>query len=161
MKTTTLVRVLPLLALTASVSACDAASIGLLGSEVNRTEVRLDGPLSSLGAYRYYNGVRLLECDVRLTARATDGSSATEVRWVEATADIIDRRTGQYLGGQYLGPVQLADLWGSSVLRSGERRTSRALRYSSYAPFRVVFVFRYRVEPGRTHDTVRHAFDCR
>jgi len=158
MRSRFLLLALPLL--TALLLGCEDASFSILGSDSDRAELVVDGPLSSLGAYRYRDGVRLLECDIRLTARM-HGRTRDEARWLEATVDLYDLRTGQYLASDYLYANELADFWGSSVLREDERRTSRTLRYASWGAFRADFRFRYRIDPGREYDVARHVFDCR
>lgn len=141
-------------------SACSDAAIGVLetGSS-RRVSVVVDGPLSSLGAWRYYDGVRLLECDIQLEARASSGSAGSSAEWLDGVVDIYDLRTGQYLASDYFYPGELAYFWGDAEIEAGERQLSRPFRYSSYGPFRVYLVFRYDAagEPGRTE----HRFDCR
>lgn len=143
-----------------SAGACSDASIGVLDTGVSRSvQVIVDGPLSSLGAWRYYDGVRLLECDIQLEARALSGSSGATAQWREARIDIYDLRTGQYLASDYFYPGELAYFWGDDEIASGERQYSRPFRYTSYGPFRVYLLFRYEAagRPGETE----HRFDCR
>lgn len=162
MRRTTVLRwlqVMPALALFALVS-CSDASIGLIGSGVtDRVDVDVDGPQSSLGSWRYYDGVRLLECDVRITARAAGGSSGDRAEWLDARVDLYDLQSGRYLGSDYFYTGELEHLWGSPVIENGERRVARPLRYTSYGPFRAYFVFRYD-SMGREFQT-EHRFDCR
>lgn len=152
-------RLAPLLALVAL--SCSDAAIDVLGVGSSRGDVRVDvdGPLSSIGVHRYYDGVRLLECDVQLTARAY--GEVGSARWVEGVVDLVDLTTGRYLGTDYLMAPDLADFWGSGVIHGGERRTSRYLRYTSYGPFRAEFTFRYHLEDRRDYARARHYFDCR
>ena len=147
-------------ALAVGAAACSDASIGVLDTGTSRSvRVVVDGPLSSLGAWRYYDGVRLLECDIQLEARATSGSSGSTAQWLDGVVDIYDLRTGQYLASDYFYPGELAYFWGDGEIESGERQFSRPFRYSSYGPFRVYLVFRYDAAgaTGRTD----HRFDCR
>ena len=139
---------------------CSDASIGMLETGTSRSvQVIVDGPLSSLGSWRYYDGVRLLECDLQLEARAVSGSAGSTAQWVDGVVDIYDMRSGQYLASDYFYAGELAYFWGDGEIESGERQYSRPLRYSSYGPFRVYVVFRYDAAgvPGRTE----HRFDCR
>ena len=139
---------------------CSDASIGVVETGVSRSvQVVVDGPLSSLGAWRYYDGVRLLECDVQLEARGVSGSSGATAQWRDARVDIYDLRTGQYLASDYFYPGELAYLWGDDEIASGERQYSRPIRYTSYGPFRVYLLFGYEAsgQPGETE----HRFDCR
>ena len=125
--------------LAAGATACSDGSIGLVGSgPTERVEVEVDGPLSSLGSWRYYDGVRLLECDVQLEARAVGGSSGASADWVEGVVDLYDLRTGQYLASDYFYPGELDYLWGANTIESGERQVARPLRYSSYGPYRAM-----------------------
>ncbi|HEX6588582.1 MAG TPA: hypothetical protein VF039_06125 [Longimicrobiales bacterium] len=147
-------------ALALGIAACSDAGIGIVDSgTTQRVQVVVDGPLSSLGAWRYYDGVRLLECDVALEARAVGGSNDATAAWVDGVVDIYDLRTGQYLASDYFYAGELAYIWGDPDILAGERQLSRPFRYSSYGPFRVHFLFRYDAagEPGRT----QHRFDCR
>jgi hypothetical protein len=142
------------------VPGCSDASIGLLGSgPTDRMIVDVDGPFSSLGAWRYYDGVRLLECDIVVEARAEGGSDDSRAEWREGRVDLYDLRTGQLLGSDYFYPGELAQLWGSSVIESGELQRARGLRYSSYGPYRAYFEFSY-LTNGTTRVT-EHRFDCR
>jgi hypothetical protein len=139
---------------------CSDAAIDVLGTGTGqRVQVIVDGPLSSLGAWRYYDGVRLLECDLQLEARALYGSSGSSARWVDGVVDVYDLRTGQYLSSRYFYPGELASFWGDAEIEAGERQLSQPSRYSSYGPFRVYLLFRYDAagEPGRAE----HRFDCR
>lgn len=148
------------LALSVALTGCSDASIGTLATgPVQRIEVEVDGPLSGLGSWRYYNGVRLLECDIRISAQAEGGSSGTSAEWLEGVVDLYDLRTGRYLGTDYMYAGEVADLWGARRIESGERLLSRSLRYTSYGPFRAHFLFRYSTgsETGRAD----HRFDCR
>lgn len=140
--------------------ACSEGSLGIVGAiRGDDVELELDGPLSSLGSYRFYDGVRLLECDIRLTALA-HGESGSAV-WVEAVVDLFDLSTGRYLASDYLMALDLAQIWGASRIEGGERRTSRGLRYNSFGPFRAEFTFRYRSEGSREYGRARHVFHCR
>ena len=146
--------------LAAGAAACSDGSIGLVGSgPTERVEVEVDGPLSSLGSWRYYDGVRLLECDVRITARAIGGSSGSAAEWVDGVVDLYDLRSGRYLGSDYMYFREVADLWGAEQIETGEQRVARSLRYTSYAPFRAYFLFRYTV--GNVTRDAEHRFDCR
>lgn len=139
---------------------CSDASLGVLDAGTSqRVQVVVDGPLSSLGAWRYYDGVRLLECDLQLEARALYGSAGSTAEWLDGAVDIYDLRTGQNLASDYFYTGELAYFWGDAEIEAGERQLSRPFRYSSYGPFRVYVVFRYDAagEPGRTE----HRFDCR
>lgn len=150
-----------LIALAFGASGCtdaDGRIGGLTGVDSTRgLDVRLDAPLSSLGAWRYYDGVRLLECDLALTVSA-DGRSGESARWLEGVIDVYDLQTGRYLASDYLYPTDFEVLWGSSQLESGERRVSRPLRYTSYGPFRAWILLRYSVD-GVAHQ-LEHRFDC-
>lgn len=141
-------------------SACSDASIGVLDSgPTQRLEVDLDGPVSTLGAWRYYDGVRLLECDVYLEARGVGGSSGTNAEWLDGAVDLFDLRTGEYLGTDYMYGTEVAYLFGDAAIESGERQVSRPLRYTSYGPFRAYVSFRY--ASGNDADEATHRFDCR
>ena len=141
-------------------AGCSDASIGLLGTgPTERVEVYVEGPLSSLGAWRYYDGVRLLECDVVITATAEGGSSDARADWVDGVVDLFDLQTGRDLASDYLYASEMGYVWGAPDLVNGERRTSRALRYTSYGPFRAYFLFRYEAN-GVTREA-QHRFDCR
>jgi hypothetical protein len=143
-----------------ALAGCSDASIGLLGTgATERVEVYVDGPLSSLGSWRYYDGVRLLECDVLITATAEGGSSDARAEWVDGVVDLFDLQTGRYLASDYLYASEMGYVWGAPDLVNGERRTSRALRYTSYGPFRAYFLFRY--ESGGVTRETEHRFDCR
>lgn len=143
-----------------ALAGCSDAGIGLVGSGVTEhMDVDVDGPLLSLGAWRYYDGVRLLECDIRLTATAEGGEIDSRAVWLDGVVDLYDLRTGEYLGTDYLYPGDLQYLWGDREIEAGERRTGRALRYTSYGPFRAYFLFRYDAD-GRTRET-QHRSDCR
>ena len=150
-------RFAPLVALLAA--GCSDAAIAVVGAGAERGDVQVDGPLSSVGAWRYYDGVRLLECSVRLTAYA-DGETGS-ARWVEGVLDFYDLASGRYLTSDYLLAPDLAHFWGSDIIRGGERRSSRLLRYNSFAAFRVAFTFRYRLEGTGRYAQARHTFDCR
>ena len=146
--------------LAAGLAGCSDASLGVLESGPSRRlEVDVTGPLSSLGAWRYYDGVRLLECDVQVEAWADGGSSGSTAEWIDGVIDLYDLRTGQYLGSDYLYPGQLEYLWGSREIESGERQLARPLRYNSYGPFRAYFLFRY--DAGGEPRETAHRFDCR
>lgn len=141
-------------------AGCSDAAIGIVDAGVSRrVEVVVDGPLSSLGAWRYYEGVRLLECDVQLRAQAVSGSEGRAARWIDAVVDLYDLGTGQYLASDYFYAGELAYLWGEPEIESGERQVSRPLRYSSYGPYRAHLLFRYDAA-GETRRTEHH-FDCR
>lgn len=143
-----------------ALAGCSDAAIGLVGSGVTgRMEVDVDGPLSSLGSWRYYDGVRLLECDIRLTATAVGGTVDSRALWLDGAVDLYDLHTGRYLGTDYFYVGELQHLWGARAIENGERRTGRTLRYTSYGPFRAFFLFRYEAG-GITRDT-RHRLDCR
>ncbi len=146
--------------LVGALAACSDASLGVVGGGISpRLEVHVDGPLSSLGAWRYYDGVRLLECDVRITATAEGGSVGSTAQWLDAVVDLYDLHTGQYLASDYMYLGEVEQFWGSRWIESGERVLSRSLRYTSYGPFRAYFVFRYRAD-GVNRRT-EHRFDCR
>ena len=139
---------------------CSDASIGVLESGPTRhLEVELSGPTSSLGAWRYYDGVRLLECDVRMEARGEGGSSGTRADWLDGAVDLYDLRTGEYLGTDYLYASEVSYVWGDSSIETGERQQSRPLRYTSYGPFRAWVTFYY--EAGGAAAEATHRFDCR
>ena len=153
-------RFVAIFAIVALLGACSDAAIGIVESgPVGRVDVDVDGPLSGLGAWRYYDGVRLLECDLALEARAVSGSSGGSARWVDGVIDIYDLRTGRYLASDYYYSGDLAWLWGEAEIEAGERQFSRPIRYSSYGPFRVYLLFRYDAD-GTTRRT-EHRFDCR
>ena len=153
-------RLLAALALLPPLAGCSDGSVGLVGTgATERIVVDVDGPLSSLGAWRYYDGVRLLECDVRITATADGGSRGARAEWLDGVVDLYDLRTGQYLASDYLYAGEMDYLWGAPDIETGERRTARSLRYTSYAPFRAYFLFRYDAD-GFTRET-EHRFDCR
>lgn len=138
---------------------CADADIGLIGSgPTDPLWVELDGPRSELGAWRYHDGVRLLECDVALEARA-DGSAGASAVWLDGRVDLYDLSSGRFLGADYFYAGQLETLWGAAEIESGERQYSRPLRYRSYAPFRAYVVFRY--ETRGEADEASHRFDCR
>lgn len=146
--------------LSLGIAGCSDASIGLVGSgPTQRIQVDVDGPRSDLGSWRYYDGVRLLECDVRITAQADGGASESSAEWLEAVVDLYDLRTGRYLGSDHMFYREVADLWGSDRIESGERQFARPLRYTSYGPFRAYFLFRYGV--GNEAREAEHRFDCR
>lgn len=145
----------------AALGGCDDVGVGVLGTEPDRMEVRLDGPISSLGSWRYYDGVRLLECDTRLTARGDGARSAARARWVEGVVDVYDLYDGRYLGSDWFDASDLRWLFGSSTIRAGERRTARSLRYNSWGPFRLEFSFRYRIEETGDYDRAEYTSDCR
>ena len=141
--------------------ACgDAASIDVLGTGTTRhTIVELSGPRSGLGMWRYYDGVRLLECDVQVEAWAEGGSSGAAAEWLDGAVDLYDLRTGEYLGTDYLYPSELEYLWGAREIENGERIYARPLRYTSYGPFRAYVSFRY--DSGGEPREAAHRFDCR
>ena len=141
-------------------AACSDGSIGVLGTgSVRRLWVVLDGPLEGLGAWRYYDGVRLLECDVQVQAWAGGGSDDATAEWLEGRVDLYDLTTGQYLASDYMYAGEMDDVWGSREIENGERQLSRPLRYRSYGPFSAYFVFRY--DAGGVDDRLEHRFDCR
>ena len=140
-------------------SGCSDAAIGVIGTgPTGRVEVYVDGPLSSLGSWRYYDGVRLLECDIRLQASAEGGSSDASAEWLDGVVDLFDLETGRYLASDYLYPGDMEYLWGGREIVSGERLTARSLRYTSYGPYRAYFLFRYDAD-GVTR-RAEHRFDC-
>ena len=138
--------------------ACTDVGLGTIGSgPTDPLYVELDGPRSEIGAWRYSDGVRLLECDVVLEAWA-DGSGSAH--WLDGRVDLYDLASGQFLGADYFYGGQMDYLWGSSEIESGERLYARPLRYRSYGPFRAYVVFRYESSQGE-EDEVTHRFDCR
>ena len=140
-------------------AACTDAGLGVIGSgPTDPLYVEIDGPRSELGAWRYHDGVRLLECDLVMEAWA-DGSSGSAAQWLDGRIDLHDLRTGQYLGSDYFYAGQLEYLWGEAEIESGERQFTRPLRYRSYGPFRAYVVFRY--ESRGEEDEASHRFDCR
>ena len=142
------------------VAGCSDASIGLLGSgPTERMIVEVDGPFSSLGAWRYHDGVRLLECDILVEARAEGGSDEARAEWRDARVDLYDLRSGRLLGSDYFYPGELAHVWGSAVIERGELQRARGLRYASYGPYRAYLEFSY-LTGGETRVT-EHRFDCR
>ena len=154
------VRLAALAILLAVTAACDDAALGVLDSGYTRhVAIDLDGPVSGLGAWRYYDGVRLLECDVVLEARGEGGSSGTSAEWLDGAIDLYDLRTGTYLGTDYMYAGEVRNLWGDAEIRSGERQVARPLRYSSYGPFRAHVTFYY--ESGSEAAEATHRFDCR
>ena len=141
-------------------AACSDSSIGVLESGPTRQlEVDLSGPQSTLGAWRYYDGVRLLECDLYLEARAVGGSSGTDAEWLDGAVDLFDLRTGEYLGTDYMYATEVAYLFGDADIENGERQLSRPLRYTSYGPFRAYVSLRY--ASGNDAYEATHRFDCR
>lgn len=140
--------------------ACSDAGVGVITNPVARpVEVDVDGPYSTLGAWRYYRGTQVLECEVRFTATARGGSSSADAEWQDATVQLYDLRSGRYVGTDYMYEGEMTALWGSDRIESGERRVTRELRYTSYAPFRAHFVVRYR-SAGETY-SAGHIVDCR
>lgn len=145
----------------AALVGCTDATMGPVdgGTGGRGLQVELDGPISALGSWRYHDGVRLLECDVRLTAEAWGGSGLAQAEWEDGVVDLYDLRSGRYLGTDYFHPGDMGALWGSRWIASGERRTARTLRYTSYASFTAYVEFYY-----RAHGELRsaaHRFDCR
>lgn len=144
----------------AALAGCSDASLGVLGTgSSSRLDVDVVGPSSTLGAYRFYDGVRLLECDVTVEARADGGSTGATAEWLDGVIDIYDLRTGEYVASDYLYPGEMDYLWGAREIASGERQLSRPLRYTSYGPFRVYFSFWY--DAGGEPRETTHRFDCR
>ena len=147
-------------ALVTALAACGDASIGVLESGPSRRlEVELGGPASSLGAWRYYDGVRLLECDVRLEAWGEGGSNDARADWLDGVVDLYDLRSGEYLGSDYMYASEVRWLWGASEIENGERQLARPLRYTSYGPFRAWVTMYY--EAGGAAAEATHRFDCR
>ena len=140
-------------------AACTDAGIGVIGSgPTDPLFVEVDGPRSELGAWRYFDGVRLLECDVVMEARAEGGSGSSAV-WLDGRVDLYDLRTGEFLGADYFYGGQLEYLWGDVEIESGERQYARPLRYRSYGPYRAFVTFRYEARGEEAETT--HRFDCR
>ena len=143
-----------------SLTACGDVALEGIGTGPSRsTIVELGGPMSGLGMWRYHDGVRLLECDVQMEARAEGGSNDATAEWLDGTIDLYDLRTGEYLGTDYLYPSELEFLWGAREIENGERQYARPLRYTSYGPFRAYIEFRY--EAGGAPRDAAHRFDCR
>lgn len=143
-----------------ALAGCRDASIGLVGSgATSRVVVEIDGPLSTLGSWRYYDGVRLLECEVRVTATAQGGATGATAEWLDGVIDLYDLRTGRYLASDYLYAGEMEFLWGTRVIETGERITARPLSYTSYGPYRAYVLFRY--DAGGVTRETEHRFDCR